>query len=159
MSCSDLVHTTESLRHAKLSAGNTEKESKSLDAFLEPYKAENGRLVRENNELHLEVLKLTEEKERVTRGDVTGRAAVPQLATRFTSRCVPAELKNHIRKLDHDTCDLKFLNNQYVHKVRCLEKDSRAKADRIQQLQEKNMQAVVQTPGRETPPPRTSCSK
>ncbi|XP_029001754.1 centrosomal protein of 135 kDa isoform X2 [Betta splendens] len=121
---SDLVHTTESLRNAKLSAGKTEKENKNLDAFLEPYKTENGRLVRENNDLHLELLKLKEEKDRVTR-----------------------ELKNHIRKLDHETCDLKFLNNQYVHKVRCLEKDSKAKAERIQQLQEKNMQAVVQTPG------------
>lgn len=58
-----------------------------------------------------------------------------------------AELKTHIRRLDHETTDLKFLNNQYVHKVRCLEKDSKAKAERIQQLQEKNMQAVVQTPG------------
>lgn len=58
-----------------------------------------------------------------------------------------SELKAHIRKLDHETSDLKFLNNQYVHKVRCLEKDGKAKAERIQQLQEKNMQAVVQTPG------------
>lgn len=58
------------------------------------------------------------------------------------------ELKAFIRKLDHETSDLKFLNNQYVHKVRALEKDSKAKSERIQQLQEKNMQAVVQTPGR-----------
>ncbi|KAK2835857.1 hypothetical protein Q5P01_016341 [Channa striata] len=121
---SDLVHTTESLRNAKLSAGKTEKESRNLDVLLEPYKSENARLVRENNELHLQLLKLKEEKDRVTK-----------------------ELKNHVRKLDHETCDLKFLNNQYVHKVRCLEKDSKAKAERIQQLQEKNMQAVVQTPG------------
>uniref|UniRef100_A0A3Q3G4C8 Centrosomal protein 135 n=1 Tax=Labrus bergylta TaxID=56723 RepID=A0A3Q3G4C8_9LABR len=121
---SDLVHTTESLRNAKLSTGKTEKESRNIDALLEPYRAENARAVRENNELHLELLKLKEEKDRVTR-----------------------ELKTHIRKLDHDTSDLKFLNNQYVHKVRCLEKDSKAKAERIQQLQEKNMQAVVQTPG------------
>ncbi|XP_059197892.1 centrosomal protein of 135 kDa [Centropristis striata] len=121
---SDLVHTTESLRNAKLSAGKTEKESRNVDALLEPYRAENARVVRENNELHLELLKLREEKDRVSR-----------------------ELKTHIRKLDHDTSDLKFLNNQYVHKVRCLEKDSKAKAERIQQLQEKNMQAVVQTPG------------
>lgn len=34
-----------------------------------------------------------------------------------------------------------------MHKVRCLEKDSKAKSERIQQLQEKNLQAVVQTPG------------
>uniref|UniRef100_A0AAQ5Y9M7 Centrosomal protein of 135 kDa n=1 Tax=Amphiprion ocellaris TaxID=80972 RepID=A0AAQ5Y9M7_AMPOC len=121
---SDLVHTTESLRNVKLSAGKTEKESRNLDALLEPYRAENAQVVRENNELHLELLKLKEEKDRVTR-----------------------ELKTHIRKLDHQTSDLKFLNNQYVHKVRCLEKDSKAKAERIQQLQEKNLQAVVQTPG------------
>ncbi|XP_070688604.1 centrosomal protein of 135 kDa isoform X2 [Pempheris klunzingeri] len=121
---SDLVHTTESLRNAKLSAGKTEKESRNLDAVLEPYRAENARTVRENNELHQELLRLREEKDRVTR-----------------------ELKAHIRKLDHETSDLKFLNNQYVHKVRCLEKDSKSKAERIQQLQEKNMQAVVQTPG------------
>ncbi|XP_073333060.1 centrosomal protein of 135 kDa [Pagrus major] len=121
---SDLVHTTESLRNAKLSAGKTEKESRNFDALLEPYRAENARAVRENNELHQELLKLKEEKDRVSR-----------------------ELKTHIRKLDHESSDLKFLNNQYVHKVRCLEKDSKAKAERIQQLQEKNMQAVVQTPG------------
>ncbi|KAM4548689.1 centrosomal protein of 135 kDa isoform 2-T2 [Odontesthes bonariensis] len=121
---SDLVHTTESLRNAKLSAGKTEKESRNVDALLEPYRNENAKVVRENNELHLELLKLREEKDRFTR-----------------------ELKTHIRKLDHETSDLKFLNNQYVHKVRCLEKDSKAKAERIQQLQEKNMQAVVQTPG------------
>uniref|UniRef100_A0A3Q3EZ06 Centrosomal protein 135 n=1 Tax=Kryptolebias marmoratus TaxID=37003 RepID=A0A3Q3EZ06_KRYMA len=121
---SDLVHTTESLRNAKLSAGKTEKESRNVDALLEPHRTENARMVRENNELHLELLRLREEKDRVTR-----------------------ELKTHIRKLGHETSDLKFLNNQYVHKVRCLEKDSKAKAERIQQLQEKNMQAVVQTPG------------
>ncbi|XP_014329681.1 centrosomal protein of 135 kDa isoform X1 [Xiphophorus maculatus] len=121
---SDLVHTTESLRNAKLSAGKTEKESRNVDALLEPYKAENSRLVKENNSMHLELLKLREEKDNFCR-----------------------ELKLQIRKLDNETSDLKFLNNQYVHKVRCLEKDSRAKAERIQQLQEKNMQAVVQTPG------------
>uniref|UniRef100_A0A8C6UP01 Centrosomal protein 135 n=1 Tax=Neogobius melanostomus TaxID=47308 RepID=A0A8C6UP01_9GOBI len=121
---SDLVHTTESLRSAKLSVGKTEKEGKNFDVLLEPYKTENARLVRENNDLHLDLLKLKEDKDRVI-----------------------SELKAHVRKLDHDTTDLKFLNNQYVHKVRCLEKDSKAKAERIQQLQEKNMQAVVQTPG------------
>uniref|UniRef100_A0A669EMD0 Centrosomal protein 135 n=1 Tax=Oreochromis niloticus TaxID=8128 RepID=A0A669EMD0_ORENI len=120
---SDLVHTTESLRNAKLSAGKSEKENRNVDSLLEPYRTENARLVRENNELHLELLKLKEEKERVIK------------------------LKTYIRKLDHETTDLKFLNNQYVHKVRCLEKDSKAKSERIQQLQEKNLQAVVQTPG------------
>lgn len=121
---SDLIHTTESLRNAKLAAGKTVKESRNVDATLEPYKAENARLVKENNELHLGLLKLREEKDRISR-----------------------ELKAYIRKLDHETSDLKFLNNQYVQKVRSLEKDSNAKTERILQLQEKNMQAVVQTPG------------
>lgn len=58
------------------------------------------------------------------------------------------ELKAQITKLDRETIELKFLNSQYVHKFRCLEKDSKAKSERIQQLQEKNMQAVVQTPGK-----------
>lgn len=65
---SDLVHTTESLRNAKLAAGKTEKESRNVDALLEPYKAENARIVRENNELHLGLLKLREEKDRISRG-------------------------------------------------------------------------------------------
>ena len=65
---SDLVHTTESLRNSKLSAGKTEKESRNLDALLEPYRTENARVVRENNELHLELLKLREEKDGVITG-------------------------------------------------------------------------------------------
>ncbi|PIN97694.1 hypothetical protein AB205_0032800 [Aquarana catesbeiana] len=57
------------------------------------------------------------------------------------------DLKASLRKLEHQTADLKFLNNQYVHKIRSMEKESKAKTERIQQLQEKNLQAVVQTPG------------
>ncbi|TWW57594.1 Centrosomal protein of 135 kDa [Takifugu flavidus] len=120
----DLVHTTDSLRNAKLSVGKTEKESRNVDALVEPYRAENARIVRENNDLHQQLLRQKEEKDRETR-----------------------ELKARVRKLDHEANDLKFLNNQYVHKVRCLEKDGKTKSERIQQLQEKNMQAVVQTPG------------
>lgn len=66
---SDLVHTTESLRNAKLSAGKSEKENRNVDSLLEPYRTENARLVRENNELHLELLKLKDEKERVISGN------------------------------------------------------------------------------------------
>ena len=57
------------------------------------------------------------------------------------------DLKASLRRLEHENADLRFLNNQYVHKVRALEKESKTKTDRILQLQEKNFHAVVQTPG------------
>ncbi|KFW03448.1 Centrosomal protein of 135 kDa, partial [Eurypyga helias] len=121
---SDLVHTTESLRSAKLSAGKTEKECSNYDAVLEPYKTENAKLTRENNELHLQILKLKEQSDRHVK-----------------------DLKASLRRVEHETSDLKFLNNQYVHKIKMLEKENKAKTEKIQQLQEKNLQAVVQTPG------------
>lgn len=61
------------------------------------------------------------------------------------------DLKASLRKLEHENTDLKFLNNQYVHKVRQLEQETREKADRIINLQEKNFHAVVQTPGKAKP--------
>ncbi|NWS12848.1 CP135 protein, partial [Pachyramphus minor] len=121
---SDLVHTTESLRSAKLSAGKTEKECNNYDTILEPYKTENAKLTRENNELHLEILKLKEQSDRHVK-----------------------DLKASLRRAEHGTSDLKFLNNQYIHKIKMLEKENKAKTEKIQQLQEKNLQAVVQTPG------------
>uniref|UniRef100_A0A8B9BYI7 Centrosomal protein 135 n=1 Tax=Anser brachyrhynchus TaxID=132585 RepID=A0A8B9BYI7_9AVES len=121
---SDLVHTTESLRSAKLSAGKIEKEFSNYDAILEPYKTENAKLTRENNELHLEILKLKEQSDRHVK-----------------------DLKANLRRVEHETADLRFLNNQYVHKIKSLEKENKSKTEKIQQLQEKNLQAVVQTPG------------
>lgn len=57
------------------------------------------------------------------------------------------DLKASLRRVEHETADLKFLNNQYIHKIKMLEKENKAKTEKIQQLQEKNLQAVVQTPG------------
>ncbi|XP_006167755.1 centrosomal protein of 135 kDa [Tupaia chinensis] len=121
---SDLVHTTESLRQSKLSAVKAEKESANFDFVLEPYKLENARLSRENNELYLELMKLREHSEQHIK-----------------------ELKTTLKKCSRETADLKFLNNQYVHKLKLLEKESKAKNEKIQQLQEKNLHAIVQTPG------------
>ncbi|XP_051820501.1 centrosomal protein of 135 kDa [Antechinus flavipes] len=121
---SDLVHTTESLRKAKLFAGKAEKETTNFDYVLEPYKNENAKLIRENNELHLDLLRTKEQSEISIK-----------------------DLKVKLRKVESEMADLKFLNNQYVHKFKMLEKESKAKNEKIQQLQEKNLQAVVQTPG------------
>ncbi|XP_013374010.1 PREDICTED: centrosomal protein of 135 kDa isoform X2 [Chinchilla lanigera] len=121
---SDLVHTTENLRQSKLSSVKAEKESANFDFALEPYKFENARLSKENNELYLELMKLRECSEQNIK-----------------------ELKTTLKKCARETADLKFLNNQYVHKLKLLEKESKAKNEKIQQLQEKNLHAVVQTPG------------
>lgn len=56
-------------------------------------------------------------------------------------------MKGAINKLEHENADLKFLNSQYIHKVRAVERESSSKTDTIQKLQEKNLQAVIQTPG------------
>ncbi|KAL4230126.1 hypothetical protein ACF0H5_010511 [Mactra antiquata] len=120
----DLVHTTESLKNAKLEIGQQTTETKDLDSAIEPYKSDNAKLVKENNDLHKQLIKQKEESDAILR-----------------------ELKASLRKLEHENADLKFLNNQYVHKVRGLEKESKEKSDRILTLQEKNFHAVVSTPG------------
>lgn len=120
----DLVHTTESLKNAKLEIGQQTTETKDLDSAIEPYKSDNAKLVKENNDLHKQLIKQKEESDALVR-----------------------ELKASLRKLEHENADLKFLNNQYVHKVRGLEKESKEKSDRILSLQEKNFHAVVSTPG------------
>ena len=57
------------------------------------------------------------------------------------------EFKSSLRKFEHENNDLKFLNNQYVHKIRAMERESKDKSDHILKLQEKNFNAVIQTPG------------
>lgn len=121
---SDLVHTTESLKNVKLQLGKQEKERTVYEDNVEPYRSDNAKLVKENNELHLQLIKLREETDQVIR-----------------------DLKTSVRKLEHENADLKFLNTQYVHKVKALEKENKSKTERIQDLQEKNLHAVVETPG------------
>lgn len=65
---SDLVHTTESLRQSRLSSAKAEKDSANCDFVLEPYKLENVRLSRENNELYLELMKLREHSDQHIKG-------------------------------------------------------------------------------------------
>ena len=121
---SDLVHTTESLRNAKVQLSRQEKDKTLKEDSSEPYRSDNAKLVKENSELHMQLIKQKEDFEETIRG-----------------------LKATVRKLEHENADLKFLNTQYVHKVKALERDSRTKTEKIQELQEKNLKAVVETPG------------
>ncbi|WAQ97982.1 CP135-like protein [Mya arenaria] len=103
----DLVHTTESLKNAKLNLGKQTTEHVDVDSVVEAYKSDNAKLVKENNDLHKQLIKQKEESDAILR-----------------------ELKASLRKLEHENADLKFLNNQYVHKVRGLERESKEKSDR-----------------------------
>lgn len=47
-----------------------EKESANFDFVLEPYKLENTRLSRENNELYLELMKLREQSAQDVKGKI-----------------------------------------------------------------------------------------
>lgn len=120
----DLLHTTESLKNAKTELSHRQVEKSNWDKVIEPYKRDNGRLMKENNNVHLQLIKVKEESELTIR-----------------------DLKETVRRLEHENADLRFLNTQYAHKIKSLERASEIKTDRIQQLQEKNFQAVVETPG------------
>ena len=91
---------------------------------MEPYRNDNARLVKENNELHQQLLRLKENSELRVR-----------------------ELKATLRRIEHENADIKFLNTQYFQKLRHQEKESQSKTEKIIELQEKNFQAVIQTPG------------
>ncbi|XP_019624383.1 PREDICTED: centrosomal protein of 135 kDa-like [Branchiostoma belcheri] len=121
----DLVHTTESLKNLKLQSSKVSQQPRETeDDTAEPYRTENARLVSENTQVHLELINIKEGAEKQAK-----------------------DLKATIRKLEHENADLRFLNTQYIHKVRAVERDKKSMKDKIQQLQEKNLQAVVQTPG------------
>ncbi len=134
----DLVHTTESLKKSKLelnksdhlnislkhnlSLNGTSSESTSQTS-IQAYKADNARLIKENNELHLQLIQNKDDFEAKLR-----------------------DLKMNMNKLQHENSDLRFLNTQYLHKLRAIEKESKEKSKKILELQEKNFQAVIQTP-------------
>lgn len=91
---------------------------------MEPYQADNARVIKENNELHQQMIRLKENSEQRLR-----------------------ELKAVLRRFEHENTDLKFLNTQYLQRLRSQEKESDRKTEKILELQEKNFQAVIQTPG------------
>ena len=120
----DLVQTTDSLRLARQDLGDRQQKTEEVQEQIEPYQSENARLVTENRDLHLRLIQNKDECSSHTR-----------------------ENKANLRRLEHQNSDLQFLNTQYVVRIKALEKEVRDRNDRVQQLQEKNLQATIQTPG------------
>eukprot|EP00039_Didymoeca_costata_P016421 m.295055 g.295055 ORF g.295055 m.295055 type:complete len:1015 (+) comp16393_c0_seq1:294-3338(+) len=119
---SDLVHTTESFKKTKLQLGSQEKEKDTHEDRVGPYKADNARLVKEVNKLHLELIRRKDAMDSQVK-----------------------QMKHNMRNIETQNSDLRFLNTQYAQKIRSLERESELKSERIQRLLEKNLHAVVET--------------
>ena len=81
-------------------------------------------MVQENTKLHQQLLRLKENAESRMR-----------------------DMKTALRRLEHENADLKFLNTQYVQRMRSLERESEAKSERLLSLHQKSCEAVIRTPG------------
>ena len=64
----DLVHTTDSLKKAKLDLGKTPTSSQDVESHIEAFKSDNARLVKETTELHHRIIKLKEEADHQSKG-------------------------------------------------------------------------------------------
>ena len=64
----DLIHTTESLKKSKLQPSVKPTENKQVEGFVEAYKSDNAKLLKENNDLHLQLIKLKEESDASVKG-------------------------------------------------------------------------------------------
>lgn len=120
----DLVWTTESLRKIKLDLNSQLKLRSDVEDYVAPYKIDNGRLIKENNELHRQLLNMRQDHDDKLR-----------------------DLRADYRKLSNENEDLKLFNSQCLEKIRSYEETANRMAEQILLLQEKNFQAVVYTPG------------
>ena len=64
----DLLHTTESLKKAKLDVSKSPLDKNAVESHVEAFKADNARLVKETTELHQRLLKVREEADVHTKG-------------------------------------------------------------------------------------------
>jgi len=73
----DLIHTTESLKNSRLNTSSTADGSRrpdgdgshvTSDAQFDAYKSDNARLIRENNELHQQLIHVQEDSEFTIKG-------------------------------------------------------------------------------------------
>jgi centrosomal protein CEP135 len=122
---SDLLHTTERLRHYKGLAQKSLEESRNIQSEVEPYKLENARLVQECNDLHLKLLHQQEE------------GAVGN----------PKDLRLRVRKLERENSDLQLQNSQRLERINVLEQESADKTIQIKHLQRKCLRTIISPPG------------
>uniref|UniRef100_A0A5K4F561 Centrosomal protein of 135 kDa n=1 Tax=Schistosoma mansoni TaxID=6183 RepID=A0A5K4F561_SCHMA len=119
----DLVWTTENLRKVRSELSSQIQIRSTVEDYIAPYKADNGKLIRENNEINHHLMVLRQDYEENIRG-----------------------LKGECRRLENENEDMKYFNSQCLDKIHNYEREAKRMIEQILYLQEKNFQAVVYTP-------------
>ncbi|XP_064100884.1 cingulin-like [Macrobrachium nipponense] len=120
----DLINASKELKTTTEELTQVKKKCDNASASVVPYQEENGRLLTQLNTLHMENINLREQNEKHAK-----------------------ELHNALQKLEEENQDLRFIVGEYQRKIEDLESEARKKTEKILQLQEKNLKAVVSTPG------------
>ncbi|KAL6426094.1 hypothetical protein ACFW04_008989 [Cataglyphis niger] len=117
---SDLIQTTDSLKHFKAIAQENIEAHNQLQLTVDPYKCENARLVRECNQLHSDLIEAKEAHQKQTK-----------------------DLKKQIHKLECECNDLQLASSHNIHKIKELETESAAKSKKILELQGKCLKPTI----------------
>lgn len=96
----DLIKTTEGFQSIKVKNSEMLREIENLKNLVEPLRIENTKLLKENNELHFEIIRIKEDK------DLNSNKSLVS-----------------INKLDHENSDLKFILNSKESIIKTLESD------------------------------------
>ncbi|KAL3318413.1 hypothetical protein Ciccas_002921 [Cichlidogyrus casuarinus] len=115
----DLICTTDSLRKSKQEISSLEQYKCKIEKCVQPYKDDNARLLKENNSLHAQVLKLREGFEL----DVN-------------------EKKSQILKLENELNDGKFVMKKYLERISHYE-DSLTKLTKELMVLDEDRDAIV----------------
>ncbi|OON22310.1 hypothetical protein X801_01784, partial [Opisthorchis viverrini] len=122
----DLLRVTHSFQQTSAELESQLELRSDFDEYIASYKAENGRLIRQNNELHKKLLQLEQAQDKEIH-------VVLDLKLEF--QCVKSQRE-----------DSKMYSTQCLEKVRNLEMDAKRMTEQILLLQEKDAKAVVCTP-------------
>ncbi|XP_043473672.1 centrosomal protein of 135 kDa isoform X2 [Leptopilina heterotoma] len=116
----DLIQTTESLKHFKSVAQDNIESCSQLQLSVNPYKCDNARLVQENNELNVELMREKESHQKEL-----------------------FELKKRLRRVEAEHGDLQLSSSRNLQRIKELEGESANKSKKILELQGKCCKPVV----------------
>ncbi|KAJ1569318.1 hypothetical protein HK096_003479, partial [Nowakowskiella sp. JEL0078] len=107
----DLILTTDSARKLKNLVDSLSTDKDALSAQIEPLRAEISRLTNENNQLHVEVVNMAEER------DLRER-----------------KVQHSIRRHEAEMSDLRFMNTQYSNRIENEQRKVDAERKRVEDL-------------------------